>query len=118
MPDHQHAPRGTDGPDSSLHLPSGDKVERDLQDLLGNEALLQELQRTTGASLSPDRRLGRARDQLNDATIDPADRARTLLRYRNSLLPQLAIPAMLDMRRNEPGMPVYGGGDTPGMVQP
>ena len=113
-----HPARAVDGPDESLGLPSGDAVERDLQDLLGNQELLEQLQRQTGRSMSPDRRLDRARGELNDASLDPADRARTLLRYRNSLLPQLALPAMMSMRRNEPGMPVYGGGDTPGMVLP
>ena len=113
-----HPARALDGPDESLGLPSGDAVERDLQDLLGNQELLEQLQRQTGRSMSPDRRLERARGELNDESLDPADRARTLLRYRNSLLPQLALPAMMSMRRNEPGMPVYGGGDTPGMVLP
>ncbi|MEC8424379.1 MAG: hypothetical protein VX000_11430, partial [Myxococcota bacterium] len=118
MADHMHAPRGVDGPDSSLGLPSGDAVERDLQDLLGNQELLEQLQRQTGASMSSDRRLHRARDELNDDSLEPADRARTLLRYRNSLLSQLSIPSMLAMRDNDEDMPVHGGGETPGMVQP
>ena len=115
---HDRAPGRADGPDSELDLPSGDDLEYDLQDLLGNQAMLEQLQRVTGASVSQDRRLGRARDQLNDDSLSTADRARTLLRYRNGLLPQLAVSAMLDMRRNEPDMPVHGGGDTPGMVMP
>ena len=118
MPMHDRAPGRADGPDSELDLPSGDDLEYDLQDLLGNQAMLEQLQRVTGASVSQDRRLGRARDQLNDDSLSTADRARTLLRYRNGLLPQLAVSAMLDMRRNEPDMPVHGGGDTPGMVMP
>ncbi len=115
MPIHQ---RVRDGRDDALRLPDAGDVERDFQDLLGNQALLEQMQRMTGTSMSGDRRLGRARGQLNDAGLDPADRARTLLRYRNSLLPQISAPSMLAMRRNEPGMPVYGGGDTPGMVLP
>ena len=118
MPIHQHPPRALDGRDHALDLPTSSAVERDLQDLLGNAELLAQLQRQTGESQSSDRRLDRARGQLNDASLDPADRARTLLRYRNSLLSQLSVGSMLKMRKNEPGMPVYGGGDTPGMVLP
>ena len=118
MPIHQRAPGRADGPDGPVRVPSGDALEQDLQDLMGNQAMLEQLQRVSGASVSQDQRLGRAREQLNDASLSPADRARTLLRYRNGLLPQLAVSSMLDMRRNDPDMPVHGGGDTPGMVMP
>ncbi len=119
MPDLQHRPALRDGPDRRLDLPTRDQAERDLGDLRGNAFLQEQLAtRMNGSFGNSDRRLRRAQGQLNDASLAPADRARTLLGYRNSLLPSLDPGAMLAMRDNDPTMPVYGGGDTPGMVLP
>lgn len=119
MPEHKPRPLQRDGPDERLNLPTRRQTEHDLESLRGNAFLQEQLAtRLNGDWGNADGRLNRARGQLNDASLSPADRARTLLRYRNGLLPSLDARSMLRMRDNDPTMPVYGGGDNPGMVQP
>ncbi|HCH62416.1 MAG TPA: hypothetical protein DFR83_06405 [Deltaproteobacteria bacterium] len=119
MPEHKPRPLQRDGPDRRLDLPSRQQTEDDLDSLRGNGFLQEQLaKRLNGEWGNGDSRLGRARTQLNDDDLTTADRARTLLRYRNGLLPSLDARSMLRMRDNDSSMPVYGGGDNPGMVQP
>lgn len=119
MPVHKPRLPARDVPDGPLNLPAPGQSAQDWDALRGNAFLQEQLNtRENGASGSPDRRLDRARAQLNDERLTPADRARTLLRYRNGLLPSVDAGALLRMRDNDPTMPVHGGGDTPGMVQP
>lgn len=118
MPVFKQANKQFDGPDEALELPSREKTEQDLHALRGNAFIQEQLKRMNGDFGNSDRRLGRAKKQLNDASLQPVDRAKTLLNYRNSLLPSLDAGSMLKMRDNEPDMPVYGGGERPGMMQP
>lgn len=117
MPDFKQANK-MDGPDAALDLPSRTQAEHDIEELRGNAFLQEQLKRMNGGFGNSDLRLARSRRQLNDASLQPVDRAKTLLNYRNSLLPSLDASSMLKMRDNDPSMPVYGGGDRPGMVQP
>lgn len=119
MPEHKPRLPARDGPDGRLDLPTRRQTEQGMDQLRGNGFLQAQLKaRDNGEWGNRDRRLGRARSQLNDESLSTADRVRTLLRYRNGLLPSLDVGSMLQMRDNDPSMPVYGGGDNPGMVQP
>ena len=85
----------------------------------GNAFRQQQLQkRQHGDSATKDRRLNRVRSQLNDSSLTPEDRIRTLLFYRNSLLPSVDMQSMFKMRNNDSSMPVYADGDQKGMFHP
>ena len=68
--------------------------------------------------LADDPPLGPLEAALNHPGLGISDRVELLLAYRNNQLGEASLFALDDMQRNDPSMPVWGGGEAAGMHLP